>query len=141
MNQFRNLIVWKKSLTLASRVYRLTERLPMKERFGLIQQMNRCVVSIPSNIAEGAGRNSNKEFNHFLGIANGSSYELETQITLCIELNYFKNEEAIETTGLLNEIQKMIYSLQLKLKKENTKQKNNIDSSFDSQDSRLKTQD
>ena len=142
MNQFKNLIVWKKSLMLAGKVYELTEKLPSKEKFGLTTQINRAVISISSNIAEGAGRNSSREFNYFLSIANGSSYELETQLLLCTELNYFQNEEIEETSNLIQEIQKMIYSLQSKLKKEyNNQNKNEAGLGLKSQDSRLKTQD
>ena len=115
MNQFKNLIVWQKSLLLASKVYMLTEKLPSKERFGLISQINRSVVSIPSNIAEGSGRNSNKQFSYFLSISQGSAYELETQLLICKELNYFQKEEVEATTDLIHEIQKMLYTLQRKL--------------------------
>ena len=116
MNQFKNLIVWQKSLLLASKVYMLTEKLPSKERFGLISQINRSVVSIPSNIAEGSGRNSNKQFSYFLSISQGSAYELETQLLICKELNYFQKKEIEATTDLIQEIQKMLYTLQRKLK-------------------------
>ena len=75
MHRYKELKVWQKAIDLAVEVYRVTEKLPKEERFGLISQINRCVVSIPSNIAEGAGRNTNKDFNHFLGIAQGSSFE------------------------------------------------------------------
>lgn len=67
--------------------------IPSDEKFGLISQMKRSAVSISSNIAEGAGRNSNKEFNQFLGIANGSSFELQTQIILCRELKLLNEEK------------------------------------------------
>lgn len=89
----------------------MTERLPQKERFGLTSQINRAVVSIASNIAEGAGRDSSKEFNYFLGISLGSAYEVETQLIISIELNYFQEEEITESTKLIQEIQKMIYVL------------------------------
>ena len=75
MNQFKNLKVWQASVDLAVEVYSITSKFPDKERFGLVSQINRSVVSIPSNIAEGAGRNSKKEFNNFLGIASGSLSE------------------------------------------------------------------
>jgi len=70
----------------------ICEKLPQDEKFGLISQIKRSVISISSNIAEGAGRNSNREFIHFLAITNGSSYELMTQIILCIELDILKNQ-------------------------------------------------
>ncbi len=116
MNSFKTLIVWKKSLILAGKVYRLTAKLPSMEKFGLISQINRSVVSIPSNIAEGSGRNSNKEYRYFLSISQGSSFELETQLLICKELDYFTKEEITDVTNLINEIQKMLYALQLTLK-------------------------
>jgi four helix bundle protein len=111
MNQFKNLIVWQKSIKLAGKIYKLTERLPVKERFGLAIQINRAVVSIASNIAKGSGRNSNKQFAHFLSISMGSAYEIETQLIICTELNYFQQEEIKESTDLVEEIQKMLYKL------------------------------
>ena len=75
-HQLHDLIVWKKSVTLVKNIYVLTNDLPSEEKFGLVSQIRRCAVSIPSNIAEGAGRNNKKEFVQFLGIASGSCYEL-----------------------------------------------------------------
>ena len=115
MNQFKKLIVWQKSMLLAKIVFTLTDKLPVKEKFGLISQINRCAVSIPSNIAEGSGRNSTKEYCYFLSISLGSAFELETQLLLCIELEYLKKEEITETMNLIHEIQKMLNSLQRKL--------------------------
>ena len=77
-HNFKELLVWKKSIELVKSIYQITSMLPSDERFGLISQMNRSSVSIPSNIAEGSGRTSEKEFIHFLNIAISSSYELET---------------------------------------------------------------
>ncbi|MCK6650158.1 MAG: four helix bundle protein, partial [Bacteroidia bacterium] len=73
MNQFKNLLVWKKGMDLVVEIYSHTDKFPDKEKFGLTNQINRCAVSVVSNIAEGAGRNSEKEFNNFLGIALGST--------------------------------------------------------------------
>ena len=92
-------------------IYLLTGSFPKSEQFGLISQMRRCVVSIPSNIAEGCGRNSNKELIQFLYIALGSSSELETQIIISTELNFSEKEKATECLNLLNEIKRMIISL------------------------------
>jgi four helix bundle protein len=125
MNQFKNLILWQKSIELAEKIYKLSENLPVKERYNLTSQINRSAVSIPTNIAEGSGRNSDREFNYFLGIANGSTFELETQIIICMRLNYFQKEEVEETNKLIIEIQKMIYALQRNLKKDETNNKNN----------------
>ena len=79
MHNYKELKVWQKAVQLSTAVYSLCSELPAEEKYGLKSQMQRCSVSIASNIAEGAGRNSNKEFKYFLSIANGSCYELETQ--------------------------------------------------------------
>ncbi|WP_338080990.1 four helix bundle protein [Aquiflexum gelatinilyticum] len=78
MHRYKELKVWQKAIDLAVEVYKITEKLPKDERFGLISQMNMAVVSIPSNIAEGAGRNGKKEFNNFLRVALGSPFQLDT---------------------------------------------------------------
>ena len=77
-HNFKELLVWKKSIELVKSIYQITSMLPSDERFGLISQMNRSSVSVPSNIAEGSDRTSDKDFLHFLNIAIASSYELET---------------------------------------------------------------
>lgn len=97
---------------LAKQVYRIVADLPNDEKYGLSSQIKRCVVSIASNIAEGAGRNSNNEFKYFLGIANGSSYELHTQLILTYELNLIEKHRIDELLDLITEIQKMNYSFQ-----------------------------
>jgi four helix bundle protein len=85
-HNFRELTIWKDSMTLTKEVYLLTASLPENEKFGLISQMRRSAVSIPSNIAEGSGRTSEKEFLHFLRVSLSSSYELETQLLLSADL-------------------------------------------------------
>ena len=85
-HNFRELKIWQESMKMVKAVYFLTSGLPVEEKFGLISQMNRCSVSIPSNIAEGSGRTSEKEFLHFLRISLSSSYELETQLILTEDL-------------------------------------------------------
>lgn len=85
-HNFRELKIWQQSMALVKGIYSLTSGLPAEEKFGLISQMNRCSVSIPSNIAEGSGRTSEKEFLHFLRISLSSSYELETQLILVEDL-------------------------------------------------------
>lgn len=116
MHKIENLKVWKKSIELSKQVYELTSELPSDEKFGLISQMKRCSVSIASNIAEGAGRNSKNEFCHFLSVANGSAYELQTQLILCNELNFIKVNQQQNILELCIEIQKMIYGFQQTLK-------------------------
>lgn len=102
-------------MTLAKEVYKLTSALPKDEKFGISSQIKRCAISIPSNIAEGAGRNSNKEFKHFLSIANGSAYELQTQLLLIRDLELISEEDITTLIELCIEIQKMNYSFQQKL--------------------------
>lgn len=108
-HRLQDLIIWKKSMELVKQVYSLTSDLPSEEKFGLTAQLRRCAVSIPSNIAEGAGRHNKNEFLQFLRITTGSCYELETQLILLAELN-FKNEQQVSfVLQNLAEIQKMIY--------------------------------
>ena len=115
MHKVENLKIWQKSIELTKAIYLLTENLPSDEKFGLISQMKRSAVSIPSNIAEGAGRSSQKEFRYFLNIANGSAYELQTQLILLIELELISKKEIQSIIELCIEIQKMNYSFQKKL--------------------------
>jgi four helix bundle protein len=115
MHKVEDLKVWQKSIELAKQVYKIVAELPDNEKYGLTSQIKRCAVSIASNIAEGAGRNSNKEFKHFLGIANGSSYELHTQLILVYELNLIEKNKIEDILNLIIEIQKMIYSFQKSL--------------------------
>ena len=88
MHNINELKIWHKALNLADMIYTVTEKFPDTERYGIISQMRRASVSIGSNIAEGAGRNSQKEFNHFLGISNGSAYELRFQLELSLRRNF-----------------------------------------------------
>ena len=104
----KDLDVWKKSMDLVEGVYRLTKSFPDSEKYGLTNQMRRCAVSIPSNIAEGAGRNSKKEFKQFLYISLGSISELETQLIISSKLNYLKNKSLLDE---LDEIRKMLFGL------------------------------
>ena len=90
MHDFRKLDVWERSMGMTEDIYKLTKAFPDTEKFGLISQMRRCSVSIPSNIAEGAGRNHDKEFAHFLAISIGSAFELETQLLLSVRLELVK---------------------------------------------------
>lgn len=111
MHHYKELKVWQKSVELATLIYRLSNYFPKEEKFGLIAQMQRAAVSISSNIAEEAGRNSESEFNQFLGYARGSSFELETQLIIAKELSYLSNEELQKAQTLTNEVQKMLYGL------------------------------
>ena len=107
----KDLIVWQKAMDLTIEVYSLARRLPKEELFALSDQMRRAVVSIPSNIAEGEGRNSDKDLTRFLLIARGSLWELSTQIEICERLGYFDNSEASVAAALITEISKMLNAL------------------------------
>lgn len=115
MNSYQELKIWNKAMDLVEKVYWLLPLLPDEEKFGLIAQMKRCAVSISSNIAEGAGRNHNKEFKHFLSISNGSTTELETQLLLIDRLGFVKSVKTEDLLSLCNEIKKMNYALQKSL--------------------------
>lgn len=104
-HNFRELKIWQEAMVLVKEVYGLTITLPAEERFGLISQLNRCSISIPSNIAEGSGRTSEKEFIHFLRIAISSSYELETQLVLVNDIYKIETEGVIVK---LSSLQNMI---------------------------------
>jgi four helix bundle protein len=92
----RDLDIWKKSIVLVKDIYLITGTFPREEKFGIIQQMRRSAVSVPSNISEGAGRRSKKEFIHFLSIAQGSLTELETQLIISKELGYISDTKDID---------------------------------------------
>lgn len=102
-------------MELAALVYRLTMDMPISEQFNLTHQLKKSSTSIPSNIAEGAGRNSNKEFIHFLSIANGSAFELQTQLLLTEKLELLKIEQTKPLIDMCIELQKMNYVLQKRL--------------------------
>ncbi len=111
MHYFNKLEVWQRARKLCKSVYNITENYPTSERFGLTSQIQRAAVSIASNIAEGAGRLSKKEFLHFLSISNGSAYELETQVYISKDLEYISEEKEKELVEELHIIQKMLYKL------------------------------
>lgn len=116
MHKFKELKVWQKSRELVKEVYQLTKELPSSEQFGITSQLRRAIVSVPANIAEGAGRNSNKDFCRFLDIANGSSFEVETLLYLCLDLDYISTDTFSYINSKVLEIQRMIYSLKSKMK-------------------------
>lgn len=112
MNKFKELKVWQKAIQLVTKIYSHTSNFPKEEMYGIVSQIRRCAVSIPSNIAEGAGRGSKKEFSHFLDIAKGSSFELETQLIISKELGFLNQFNFDNLHPELDEIQKMITGLQ-----------------------------
>ncbi|NDV69654.1 four helix bundle protein [Dysgonomonas sp. 25] len=119
MKTHKDLIVWKKGIDLVKSAYECTSRFPQSEQFGLTSQIRRCAVSIPSNIAEGCGRNSDKELIHFLYIALGSASELETQIIISVELGFMPQEQSDNIHQQVNEMVRMISSLIKSIKTRN----------------------
>ena len=109
MHNIGKLKIWNASIDLCVEVYEAVANMPNDERYGLSSQIKRYAVSIPSNIAEGAGRDSSPQFNQFLNIAFGSSYELQTQLIISERLNFISKEVNEPILSKLDEIQKMIY--------------------------------
>jgi four helix bundle protein len=116
MRDFRQLKVWEKAHTLTLRIYQVTKDFPKEEIYSLTSQIRRSCSSIPTNIAEGCGRGTNKEYAQFLQIAFGSSYELDYQILLAKDLNYIDNAIYVELNGELSSLQKQLASLLQKVR-------------------------
>jgi four helix bundle protein len=108
LEDYKDLIVWKRAMELATAAYKVAQKLPREENYALADQIRRSAVSVPSNIAEGYGRGSAKDYARFLSIARGSRYELETQLLLCVELGYVKEEEIASAIQLGYEVAKML---------------------------------
>ena len=115
IESYRDLIVWQKSIELAKMIYKLTRKLPKEEMYGISDQLRRCAVSIPSNIAEGAGRYNTKEYIHFLRVARGSKNELETQLIICEQIEYLNKDDITAPLQLSEEVGRMLNSLLTKL--------------------------
>lgn len=113
---FRDLLVWQKSMALVTEVYRASASFPSDERYGLTSQLRRCVVSIPSNIAEGFGRDTTNDYLRFLGIAKGSLYEAQTQIEIGRNLQFIEESRFTELLENAREIERMLTSMMRKLK-------------------------
>ena len=112
-SSYKDLIVWQKSMALTGDIYKITEKLPKSETYGLTDQLRRAAVSVPSNIAEGHGRKTSKDFLHFLSIANGSCMEMETQLLICVQLKMLSNEDIKDLLTDINEISRMLCSVPL----------------------------
>jgi four helix bundle protein len=108
---FRNLIAWQKAKQLVKEIYVLTKRFPKEEMFGLTSQLRRAAVSIPSNIAEGKGRGTSKDFCHFLVQARGSLFEAETQLELSRDLGFISDVELAKVQGSCDELGKVLHGL------------------------------
>ncbi|WP_018630758.1 four helix bundle protein [Niabella aurantiaca] len=115
MHNFKELKIWQKSIDVCVDVYKALINFPKDELYGLNTQMKRAAVSVAANISEGAGRNSNKEFLHFLGIANGSSYELQTHIIIANRVMLLTDQITERLLIQVDEIQKMNRGFQVKL--------------------------
>ncbi len=116
IKSYKDLFIWQKSMVLVTEIYSITKTFPVAEIYGLTSQLRRSAVSIPSNIAEGYGRNSTNDYKRFLQIAVGSLYELQTQIEIAFNLKYIEEQKHIEIIDLSIEIDKMLYSIIQKIK-------------------------
>jgi len=121
MKTYRDLLVWQKSMVLVTEIYRLSKSFPRDETYGLTSQMRRCAVSVPSNLAEGYGRNSTSDYIRFLYIATGSLYELQTQIEIALNLQYLNKTDFDKLYESSREIERMLSSLTKKLNDKQTK--------------------
>lgn len=108
MHNFRKLNIWLDAIVLAKEVYKVTSNYPKEEKYGLVSQINRCSVSVPSNIAEGSSRSSNKEFSYFIKIALGSLFELETQLILSNEFGILAAKDLENLIDKIIKLQKML---------------------------------
>jgi four helix bundle protein len=111
MKSYRDLKVWQKSMKVTSMVYVVTKDFPKEEIYGLTQQIRRSAISIPSNIAEGYGRFSSKDYKRFLLIARGSLFEFQTQLELAVAIGYISESNLLEISLINTEIEKMLNSL------------------------------
>ncbi|MDD4287888.1 MAG: four helix bundle protein [Candidatus Peribacteraceae bacterium] len=116
LHSFRDLVVWQKAMDLVVSIYELTREFPSQEQYGLISQMRRSAVSIPSNLAEGRRRSTRNDFLHFVFIAYASGAELETQLELSRRLGFCSKEQFDQTSQLLDSVMKMLNRLTLSLK-------------------------
>jgi four helix bundle protein len=116
MKTFRDLFIWQKAMTLVTNAYQITEKFPKEELFGLTSQIRRSAISLPSNIVEGYGRGSNKEFSRFINIAISSLFEFQTQIKIAKNINYLNEKEFKSIYEETRELEAMIISFSKKLK-------------------------
>ena len=117
IKSYRDLVAWQKARTLVKKVYQLTSAFPVEERFGLVSQMDRAAVSIPSNIAEGYGRATTQDYLHFLRIARGSAYELDTQLVLAEDLGLCTETDGEKVIDVLQEVIRVLQGLILALER------------------------
>ncbi len=110
-HNYKKMIVWQKAMDLTVDVYNVVKVLPVEERYALSDQLRRAAVSIPSNIAEGFGRHTEKELKQFLSIAKGSVYEVETQLLIGLRTGYFSEDQIMKSLALCNEEGKILTKL------------------------------
>ena len=115
MHNFKELKIWQDSIDIVEDIYRETGNFPKAEQYGLVSQMRRSSVSVPSNIAEGSGRNTDKDFGRFLSISLSSSFELETQLIIANRLGYISENDSIHILDNLSKLQKMIFVFRKKI--------------------------
>jgi four helix bundle protein len=116
-HSYRDLVVWRKAIAMVTGVYRVTHSFPRQETYGLTSQMRRSAVSVASNIAEGQGRVSRREFYHFLGMARGSLLEMETQAVIAENLGYLSGTEAQQLARASGEVSRLLHGLMHSLQK------------------------
>jgi len=121
MHNFKKLKIWVEAIDLSIEIYSVTKQFPDAEKFGLISQLRRASVSVASNIAEGAGRNSEKEFMQYCYIANGSLCEIETQITIANKITILEEQVYNSLIEKITELRKMIFGFIKNLKQQNEK--------------------
>jgi four helix bundle protein len=112
---YRDLLVWQKGIELAKIIYRISAKLPAEEKFGLISQMRRAAISVPSNIAEGQARHTTGEFIQFISHAEGSVAELDTQLVVVVELGFLTTDDASAASALIDELRRMLNGLRRRL--------------------------
>ena|ERR1700694_462069 len=112
---YKDLVVWQKGIALAKLIYKITGKFPSEEKFGLVSQMRRAAVSIPSNIAEGQARHTTGEFIQFISHAEGSVAELNTQLILAVELNFYSSDASAPASELIEDLRRMLNGLRRKL--------------------------
>src|SRR3989442_11604185 len=115
IRDYKDVQVWQKGMALAKQIYQMTQAFPSEEKFGIVSQMRRAAVSVPSNIAEGQARNTTGEFVQFLSHAEGSLAELDTQVRLSVTLGFCRQPDGESVSASITELQKMLKSLRGKL--------------------------
>lgn len=130
MAGFRELLIWNKGIELSTQIYSITMNFPKEEKYGIINQLRRASTSVPSNIAEGWSRNSDKSFRYFLDISKGSLSEIITFLIIAENLKYLKPEDSHRLQADAERLSRMIYGMQKRLQSDNTDQLKNISSNI-----------